>query len=184
LKRPEVYIDETFVNKNHSSRFTWYLDKDGPWINKPSGKGPRFIIVHAITKDGWVDGAELVFQAKHQRGDYHGQMNWENFSKWFTDKLLPNIPPCSLIILDNASYHNTLEEGAFPTSTTKKEELRSWLTHNNHPWREDMLKFELLDLVTVHRPSFFPCVRGKFRLCSLTWPSFLSIEIDLSPRMI
>jgi transposase len=146
LIRPEVYIDETFVNKNHSSRFTWYLNKDGPWVNKPSGKGPRLIILHAITKDGWVKDAELVFQAKQQSGDYHGQMNWDNFSKWFTEQLLPNIPPRSLIILDNASYHNTLQDNAFPTSTSSKEQLRRWLTHNNYQWREDMLKSELFDL--------------------------------------
>ncbi len=56
LKRPEVYADETFINKNHSGRFTWYLEEDGPWVNKPSGAGPRLIVVHAITKDGWADG--------------------------------------------------------------------------------------------------------------------------------
>ncbi len=50
LKRPEVYLDETFINKNHSHDNTWYLSTDGPWINKPSGKGPRLIIVHAITR--------------------------------------------------------------------------------------------------------------------------------------
>ena len=43
LQRPEVYLDETFVNKNHSGQFTWYLEEDGPWVNKPSGKGPRLI---------------------------------------------------------------------------------------------------------------------------------------------
>ncbi len=47
LKRPEVYLDETFLNKNHSTDNTWFLDEDGPWVNKPSGKGPRLIIVHA-----------------------------------------------------------------------------------------------------------------------------------------
>jgi hypothetical protein len=47
LKRPEVYLDESFVNKNPSGQFTWYLEEDGPWVNKPSGKGPRLIIVHA-----------------------------------------------------------------------------------------------------------------------------------------
>ncbi len=38
LKRPEVYLDETYINKNHSNQFTWYLEQDGPWVNKPSGK--------------------------------------------------------------------------------------------------------------------------------------------------
>jgi len=92
LIRPEVYLDEILLNKNHSNDKTWYMLEDGPWVNMPSGKGPRLIIVNAITKDGWVDGAKLVFQAKTGTGDYHGQMNYENFSKWFVDQLLPNIP--------------------------------------------------------------------------------------------
>lgn len=60
LNHPEVYLDETYINKNHSNQFTWYLDEDGPWVNKPSGKGPRLLIVHAITRDGWVDGWSRV----------------------------------------------------------------------------------------------------------------------------
>jgi len=96
LKRPEVYLDETFINKNHSNQFTWYLEEDGPWVNKPSGKGPRVIVVHAITNSGWVDNARLVFDANKRTGDYHGQMNWGNFSKWFESRLLPDIPANSL----------------------------------------------------------------------------------------
>lgn len=146
LKRPEVYLDETYINKNHSSRFTWYLDEDGPWVNKPSGAGQRLILVHAITGSGWVDGAELVFEAKKRTGDYHGQMNWENFSKWFLFQLIPNIEPGSIIILDNAKYHNVLAEDSLPNRCNTKDRLRSWLSHNGYPWREDMLKSELLEL--------------------------------------
>ena len=43
--------------------FIWYSDVDGPWVQKPSGKGERLIIVNAITKDGWVPNAELVFKS-------------------------------------------------------------------------------------------------------------------------
>lgn len=146
LKYPEVYLDETYINKNHSCRFTWYLNSDGPLVNKPSGVGPRLIIVHAITQDGWVDNAQLVFEAKKRTGDYHGQMNWENFSKWFETQLMPNIPPKSKIILDNAKYHNVLAEDNFPRKNSKKEQLRRWLTRNGYPWWDDMLKSELLEL--------------------------------------
>ncbi len=146
LQRPEVYLDETFINKNHSCRFTWYLDKDGPWVNKPSGVGPRLIVVHAITKDGWVENGQLVFEAKKRTGDYHGQMNWDNFSKWFESQLLPNIPPESVIICDNAKYHNVYADGFFPSKSGTKKKLRQWLERNGYPWREDMLKAELLDL--------------------------------------
>ena len=146
LKRPEVYLDETFINKNHSGQFTWYLEEDGPWVNKPSGKGPRLIMVHAMTGSGWVPGAGLIFEAAKRTGDYHGQMNWENFSTWFSDQLLPNIPSHSLIILDNAPYHNVVVEDAFPTPKSRKEQLCAWLTKNDIPWTPDMLKPELYDL--------------------------------------
>lgn len=152
LKRPEVYLDETYINKNHSARFTWYQDKDGPWVNKPSGVGPRLIIVNAITRDGWVDGAQLVFEAKKRTGDYHGQMDWENFSRWFTTQLMPNIPANSLIILDNAGYHNVLAEQTFPHKANTREELRAWLSHNEIPYRDDMLKSELFELCRRFSP--------------------------------
>jgi hypothetical protein len=152
LKRPEVYLDETYLNKNHSDANTWYLGTDGPWFNKPSGKGPRLIIVNAITKDGWVKNAGLVFQAKQRTGDYHDQMNWNNFSKWFIDKLLPNIPPNSLIIMDNAKYHNVLTEDTFPKINSRKQELQEWLTTNNYYWTQDMLKAELFELCREYAP--------------------------------
>ena len=146
-KRPEIYLDETYVNKNHSNKFTWYLDIDGPWVNKPSGVGPRLIIVNAISTQGWVENAQLVFEAKRYTGDYHGQMNWENFSKWFTDQLLPNIPKNSLIILDNAKYHNVfVPETIAPSQSSKKDEIIKWLTRNEIPFRDDMLKSELTEL--------------------------------------
>jgi len=150
--RPEVYLDETFINKNHSQRLTWYSDDDGPWVNKPSGVGRRLIVVHAMTRHGWVEGAELVFEAKKRTGDYHGQMNWSNFSTWFEGQLLPNIPAKSLIILDNAPYHNVLQDGVFPGKGGDKEQLRSWLTRNGYPWGKDMLKSELLKLCMRYAP--------------------------------
>jgi transposase len=72
----------------------------------------------------------------------HGQMSWNTFSKWFKIQLLPNIPYNSLIIMDNAPYHNVF----VPTISSSKEELRNWLTSNNYQWSEDMLKAELLEI--------------------------------------
>jgi transposase len=153
LKQPEVYLDETFINTHHSCRFTWYLEQDGPWVNKPAGKGPRRIIVDAMTCHGWVPGARLIFDSKTRTGDYHGQMNWENFSRWFEQQLLPNIPDNSLIILDNAPYHNTLADESFPTPRTLKHELCEWLDRNAIPRTEDMLKPELFELCRRLAPA-------------------------------
>ena len=153
IVRPEVYLDETFINKNHSNQFTWYFDEDGPDVNKPAGKGQRLIIVNAITLDGWVNNAQLVFEAKRKIGDYHGQMDWGNFSRWLTEQLLPNIPKHSIIIMDNASYHNTTEENTFPKSSTRQEHLREWLDDKGIPWGSDLLKSELYALCKPFEPK-------------------------------
>jgi len=151
--RPEVYLDESYVNKNHSKDFVWYYDDDGPWIQKPAGKGERLIIMNAITEDGWVPGAKVTFKSTRKTGDYHGQMNQTMFTKWFEEKLLPNIPARSLIIMDNAAYHNVLSPVSAPTPSCKKEKIRSWLEKNNFPVKEDCLKAELVDILTRVGPQ-------------------------------
>lgn len=153
IVRPEVYLDESYVNKNHSNDFVWYFDDDGPWIQKPTGKGERLIIINAITKDGWVPGAKLTFKSTKKTGDYHGQMNQELFTKWFKDKLLPNIPEGSLIIMDNASYHNILSAHSAPTAKCNREKIRSWLEQNNIPLSEDCLKVEMIEVLNKIVPS-------------------------------
>ena len=142
--RSEVYLDESYVNKNHSNDFIWYSGEDGAWVQKPTGKGERLIIINAISLGGWVNGAELVFQSKRKTGDYHGQMNAELFQKWFREKLLPNIQSNSLIIMDNASYHNTLSATSPPTKTCKKDRIWAWLVENQIPCDENSLKAELV----------------------------------------
>lgn len=151
--RPEVYLDESYVNKNHSNDFVWYFDDDGPWIQKPTGKGERLIIMNAITKDGWVPGAKVTFKSTRKTGDYHGQMNQVLFTKWFREKLLPNIPANSFIIMDNASYHNVLTPLSAPTPSCKKEKIRSWLEKNNIPLKDNCLKAELVEILNKVAPQ-------------------------------
>ncbi len=112
------------------------------------GQGVRLIMVNAMTRQGWVDGARLVFQAKRKTGDYHGQMNFENFRRWFVERLLPRISEASLIVMDNAPYHNVYIDGMFyPTTSSKKAELQSWL-QQHHPelYEPSLIKAELLAL--------------------------------------
>ena len=128
--RPEVYLDETYVNKNHSNDYIWYFGEDGPWVQKPTGKGERLIILNAITSSGWVPGAKLVFKSTRKTGDYHGQMDSDLFKKWFVEMLIPGIPKNSLIIMDNASYHNTLSENSPPTPQCSKKKMATDLSRD------------------------------------------------------
>jgi len=150
---PEVYLDESYVNKNHSNDFIWYSGEDGPWVQKPTGKGERLIIINAITKSGWVPNAKLVFKSTTKTGDYHGQMNWELFEKWFTERLLPNIPAKSLIVMDNAPYHNILSEHSSPTPSCSRKRILDWLEQNKIYCREDCLKSELVEIMKKIAPE-------------------------------
>jgi transposase len=151
--RPEVYLDESYVNKNHSNDLIWYSNEDGPWIQKPTGKGERLIIMNAITADGWVPEAKVVFKSTRKTGDYHGQMNGNLFQKWFVEKLLPNIPKASLIVMDNASYHNILADGSAPTPTCSKAKIQIWLEANKIPCKDDCMKVELIEILRKIAPE-------------------------------
>jgi len=151
--RPEVYLDESYVNKNHSNDFIWYSGEDGPWVQKPTGKGDRLIIINAVTKFGWVPGSKLVFKSTKKTGDYHGQMNLELFKKWFSEMLLPNIPENSLIVMDNAPYHNTLSDQSPPTPLCSKKKIMEWLVQNKIHCRDDCLKPELVEVLKKIAPE-------------------------------
>lgn len=50
-------------------------------------------------------------------------MNVANFEKWMTEKLLPNTPPNSVAVIDNAPYHSVHANKA-PNKYTDKPEMR------------------------------------------------------------
>ncbi len=116
---PVVFRDVTWLNGNHSVDKCWQL-KDAanpeplahtPGLKVNQGQGGQFIIIHAGTSDGFVPNALLTFKAKSKSGDYHSsEMNGENFKKWLQEKLLRNMPPGAIIVVDNAPYHSVLAE--------------------------------------------------------------------------
>ena len=109
--------------------------------------------MNAITQNGWVPLAKMVFKSTKRTGDYHGQMNSELFTKWFREKLMPNIPNNSLIVMDNASYHNVLAACSAPTQVSSKKKIRDWLEKNNIPCSEDSLKAEMVEILNKIAPT-------------------------------
>jgi hypothetical protein len=53
-------------------------------------------VVHIGSKNGFLEGAGLIFKAETASGDHHGQMN---------SKVMLNLPLNSVIVMDNAPYH-------------------------------------------------------------------------------
>lgn len=73
-------------------------------------------------------------------------MNSENFIKWVENQLLPNLPPRSVLVVDNASYHNVPVKKNV-TSGSKKQEILEWLEEKGIPFNPTLLKPELYKLV-------------------------------------
>ncbi|XP_049513968.1 uncharacterized protein LOC125941081 [Dermacentor silvarum] len=158
------YLDETWVNAGHTketvltdtkvmSRQDAFRQGLSTGLCAPSGKGGRLIVLHAGSAEGFVDGAALVFRAKKGAGDYHTEMDAPRFRKWFVEQLLPNIKPCSVIVMNNASYHSAQAEKV-PSSSSRKADIQCWLKSKSIPFSDDQLKSELLQFVKKHKHMF------------------------------
>ena len=95
--------------------------------------------------------AQLVYTASTKSGDYHGQMNYENFAKWVLEKLLPNLKPNSVVCMDNAPYHTTIENHTPSNYSTKKVMIDDWLKNNGIYCDEQMRKADLFSLIDSNR---------------------------------
>ncbi|XP_050293523.1 uncharacterized protein LOC126734047 [Anthonomus grandis grandis] len=148
-----VYTDETYIHSSHTSDKGWF-DESLSGIRKPILKGQRLIIVHAGGKNGFVKDGLLIFRSGSKSGDYHDDMNHENFMKWVETQLLPNLPPNSVLVLDNASYHN-VQVKKNVTSGSKKQLIIDWLKEHNLEHDEKMTKTELYEIVLQNK-RFYP----------------------------
>lgn len=119
-----VFLDETWLNANHTMGKTWTDDTKESCSKVPEGKGERLIICHAGTAKGFVPNSLLAFKSK-KTNEYHEEMNFETFSKWFST-MMSNLEGPHVIIMDNAPYHSVQIQKP-PTSANKKSEIIEWL---------------------------------------------------------
>ncbi|KAJ4444761.1 hypothetical protein ANN_06558 [Periplaneta americana] len=108
----------------------------------------RLIMLHVGSLAGFLKGAELVYKANTASGNYHDQMNNSNFEKWTSKKLIPNLPARSVVILDNALYHNVQVDKA-PIKSSPNIVMRAWLQQHgvtcNQKWRKGELYTRVLE---------------------------------------
>lgn len=151
-----VYVDETWINAHHTNEKEWQLSDGTIKRYVPSGKGQRLIMAHAGSRqNGLVKDAELIFTSNYtDNRDYHTEMNGNIFRDWIEHTLLPSLDRPSCVIMDNASYHNTVsEEDKIPTSSSTKDAIKLWLRKENIPFNEGFLKPELLSIVKTSQKT-------------------------------
>ncbi|KAL5515118.1 hypothetical protein EMCRGX_G000242 [Ephydatia muelleri] len=75
LGRPFVFMDELWLNKNMVLSFCWSDGTVDCELNVPSGKGERWIMIVAGSKDGWIQPSIKLWKGKVLSEDYHTDMN-------------------------------------------------------------------------------------------------------------
>ncbi|XP_068897191.1 uncharacterized protein [Tenebrio molitor] len=115
-----IYCDETYLHSSHTSPLAWD-DGSNRCLKAPVGKGSRLIILHAGGATGF---------------------NSENFMKWLTEKFVKNVSAKSVLVVDNASYHNVPVQ-ASPTSAWKKADMQKWLMERGIFFEQKCTKAEL-----------------------------------------
>lgn len=150
--RPIIYMDETYIHSSHTHAKSWN-DNSNEGLHAPISKGQRVIIVNAGGENGFIQNAYLKFRSNTKSGDYHSEMNYTNYKKWLEEMLIPNLPPNSVLVIDNAPYHNVQVEKC-PNMGSRKQEMREWLRARNIPFTNDMLKIDLYSLIKVHKPQY------------------------------
>ncbi|PSN33024.1 hypothetical protein C0J52_17829 [Blattella germanica] len=50
--------------------------------------------------------------------------NYRIYEKWIKEKFIPNLPPWSMVVIDNATYHNKQINSA-PTSNSTRDQIIS-----------------------------------------------------------
>lgn len=151
--RPIVFLDETYIHASHAVKKCWQKDdEDGVLTNDSAGT--RWIIVNAGGEMRFIPNAQLIFKSQSKSGDYHDDMNSTNFMKWLSEKLIPNLPLNSLVVMDNAPYH-TAQVNKAPTMGSSKLQMQNWITDRGLSYLPTILKAELYQIIKEHKEAPF-----------------------------
>lgn len=165
--RTVYYLDETWINAGDCVEKLW-VDKTirskhdafnrglTTGATNPTGKGQRFIVLHIGSHKGFLEGGLLCFVSKKTSADYHNEMNDDDFHDWFKS-IIPRLDPNSVIVLDNAPYHSVRTE-KIPTSSSKKQDILSWLISKG---------------VVIDRPMFKPQLLAKVKEIKRKYVSYV-----------
>lgn len=124
--RPIFYLDETWVNQNHSLKYIWQDTGKNGGLKVPVGKGSRLIVCHVgSAKTGFIPDSKWVFRSR-KTSDYHDEMTASTFKEWFVNRFLNYLDEGSIIIMDNAPYHS-VSINKIPNTSSRKRDIIEWL---------------------------------------------------------
>lgn len=151
-QRPVIYLDEAYTHSLHNAKVCSQLRDDvGAATSVSTGKR---LIVACIGGDiGFIENTLLAFVSCATAGDCDRNMNLNNFQNWIQERVIPNLPPSSVVIMDNVAYH-CLDKNKKRDSVGLKKDMQDWLRQKRVPFSPDMTKEQLMNIIkTIPDPT-------------------------------
>ena len=79
-------------------------------------------------------------------------MTADHFEEWFATKLLPNVQPNSLIVMDNALYHSYCTDPV-PVKSWTRQKMQDWLQAKGIKFPTNALKAKLYSIIQRLKPT-------------------------------
>uniref|UniRef100_A0A914XRB2 Tc1-like transposase DDE domain-containing protein n=1 Tax=Plectus sambesii TaxID=2011161 RepID=A0A914XRB2_9BILA len=191
-KRKIIFCDKTWIFTGMSATYGWMDEYAWEYPNQfkyagpkvSTSRGKRAIVIHAITKDGLVEGADRIMFQGDNSGDYHDQMNSDAFKKWFVNNVDGFKEGCNglepVLVIDNAPYHSDVVESV-PTSTWRKKDMQDWLLSKGIQYPIELTKQMLYDEIIRplrHKHKKYALGVGKAARCAYSSTSSISLHTE------
>jgi hypothetical protein len=115
-----VYEDETYIHSSHTGPKHW-SSNCASGLLAPISKGKRLIILHEGSRRGFIPKALVISKFNQKTGVYSNEMNGENYIRWLKEKSIPNLQPNSVLVTDNAPYHNIQKDKAATSNQIREQ---------------------------------------------------------------
>lgn len=145
------YLDKTWMDSNLTLISEMLAKPWGGLSLSDLNPSNRVIVLDIGSEDGFLQGGRL-YKANTTIGDYHSQMNFVNFTKWIRERVLPSLPPNSVVIIDNAPFRG--EQGdKVPNKSATKKVMIEWLLRHGEEYNEKSTrKTELFEAIQRLKP--------------------------------
>ncbi|PSN37128.1 hypothetical protein C0J52_12590 [Blattella germanica] len=146
LGRKIFYVDESWIDNNMITGKCWKREKK---VSGEATSSKRLIIASVGSEDGFVPETQLIFESCSVKGQ---EMDTSKFEKWFCTQVLVNLPPASIIVINNGPYY-CRQVDKTPSQYDTKALMLEWLWKKGVACDDSMMKCVLYTLIKAYKPS-------------------------------
>ncbi|XP_041971919.1 uncharacterized protein LOC121727922 isoform X2 [Aricia agestis] len=119
-------------------------NSDDSGSQKTKVSSQKIFLGHAISTEGYIPNSQILFQETTRKAFNN------TYYRWLLTHVVPNLPPNSVVVINNTVYNNILEDYVI-TSNSNRSVMEAWLNERNIPFSNTMFKPHLYKLISSHK---------------------------------